>query len=45
MTAFQFQAEITEKMRSILFDWIVDVHFKFKLQTQTLFITIQIIDR
>ncbi|CAD8138894.1 unnamed protein product [Paramecium pentaurelia] len=45
MNAFQFQTEITEKMRSILLDWIVDVHFKFKLDTETLFLTISIIDR
>jgi hypothetical protein len=32
-------------MRGILFDWIVDVHFKFKMFPQTLFIVIAIIDK
>ncbi|KAM3130161.1 hypothetical protein pb186bvf_017764 [Paramecium bursaria] len=45
MNAFQFQNEINEKMRSILLDWIVDVHNKLKLDNQTLFLTIGIIDR
>jgi len=32
-------------MRSILLDWMVDVHYKFKLSSETLFLTISIIDR
>jgi hypothetical protein len=32
-------------MRGILVDWLVDVHLKFKLFADTLFITINIIDR
>jgi hypothetical protein len=32
-------------MRSILLDWLVDVHHKFKLEPETLFLTISIIDR
>ncbi len=32
-------------MRAILIDWIVDVHLKFKLLPETLFITVSIIDR
>jgi hypothetical protein len=39
------QRDINEKMRSILIDWIVDVHLKFKLLTETLFLTTQLIDR
>jgi cyclin B len=39
------QPEINDKMRAILVDWIVDVHLKFKLLPETLFITISIIDR
>jgi hypothetical protein len=39
------QPDINEKMRSILVDWLVDVHLKFKLLPETLFITISIIDR
>ena len=32
-------------MRSILCDWLVDVHLKFKLLPETLFLTFNIIDR
>lgn len=39
------QTDINYKMRSILIDWLVSVHLKFKLQTETLFITVNIIDR
>ena len=40
-----FQKEITEKMRSILVDWLIDVHLKFKLIPETLFLAINILDR
>ena len=39
------QSEINEKMRSILVDWLIDVHFKFGLTDETLFMTVSIIDR
>ena len=39
------QEDITVKMRAILIDWLVDVHLKFKLQPETLFLTVNIIDR
>lgn len=39
------QEKISEKMRSILIDWLVEVHFKFKLTDETLFLTVNIIDR
>ena len=39
------QKDINEKMRKILLDWLIDVHAKFKLSTETLFLTINIIDR
>ena len=39
------QKEINEKMRSILVDWLIDVHFKFGFTDETLFMTISIIDR
>ena len=32
-------------MRAILVDWLVDVHLKFKLLSETLFLTVNIIDR
>ena len=39
------QEDINEKMRAILIDWLIEVHFKFKLLPETLFITVNIIDR
>lgn len=32
-------------MRGILVDWIIEVHLRFKLKAETLFLTINIIDR
>ena len=39
------QNEITEQMRSILIDWIIDVHGKFGFCDETLYMTVSIIDR
>lgn len=39
------QNDITEKMRSILLDWLVEVHLKFKLLPETFYLTVNIIDR
>lgn len=39
------QLDINPKMRSILVDWLVDVHIKFKLLPQTIFMTVNLIDR
>lgn len=39
------QSDVTESMRAILIDWLVDVHFKFKLLPETLFLTVNLIDR
>lgn len=41
----QYQPEINEKMRVILIDWLIDVHIKYKLHCETLFLTVNIIDR
>ncbi|CAM6004603.1 unnamed protein product [Sphagnum balticum] len=32
-------------MRTILMDWIVDIHFKFKMFPQTLFLVAAIVDK
>lgn len=40
-----FQTDLNEKMRAILIDWIIDVHLKFKLTPETLFLTVNLIDR
>lgn len=32
-------------MRAILIDWLVEVHLKFKLVPETLYLTVNLIDR
>lgn len=39
------QIEINERMRSILVDWLIEVHNKFELMPETLYLTIHIVDR
>ncbi|PSS36584.1 G2/mitotic-specific cyclin-1 like [Actinidia chinensis var. chinensis] len=39
------QFDINEKMRAILIDWLIEVHHKFELRDETLFLTVNIIDR
>ena len=39
------QPEINQRMRSILVDWLVDVHYKMKFFPETLYITVNIVDR
>ncbi|GER51921.1 cyclin [Striga asiatica] len=39
------QPEINEKMRAILVDWLVQVHSKFELSPETLYLTVNILDR
>eukprot|EP01001_Neometanema_parovale_P006806 NODE_3149_length_1270_cov_158.392328_g2990_i0.p1 GENE.NODE_3149_length_1270_cov_158.392328_g2990_i0~~NODE_3149_length_1270_cov_158.392328_g2990_i0.p1 ORF type:complete len:308 (+),score=47.75 NODE_3149_length_1270_cov_158.392328_g2990_i0:63-986(+) len=39
------QTDIDEKMRSILIDWMVDVHLKFKLLPETLPLAVVLVDR
>ncbi|XP_027343410.1 G2/mitotic-specific cyclin S13-7-like [Abrus precatorius] len=39
------QHNINEMMRSITVDWLVDVHMKFKFKPETLYLTVNIIDR
>ena len=39
------QTEINSKMRKILIDWLIDVHLKYRLLPETLFIAINLIDR
>lgn len=39
------QQDINAKMRAILIDWLVEVHMKYKLKTETLFLTVSLIDR
>ncbi|KAH6760011.1 Cyclin B2 [Perilla frutescens var. hirtella] len=39
------QFDINERMRSILIDWLIEVHHKFELRDETLFLTVNLIDR
>ncbi|KAL6220792.1 hypothetical protein ACLB2K_008547 [Fragaria x ananassa] len=39
------QFDINEKMRAILVDWLIEVHDKFELLDETLFLTVNLIDR
>ncbi|THG11663.1 hypothetical protein TEA_005910 [Camellia sinensis var. sinensis] len=38
------QPEINEKIRAILVDWLIEVHNKFELMPETLYLTINIVD-
>lgn len=38
------QKDINEKMRAILIDWLIDIHYNFNLKKETLFQTIWLID-
>lgn len=39
------QIEINERMRSILVDWLIEVHNKFELMPETLYLTVDIVDQ
>ncbi|KAM6541140.1 hypothetical protein CsatB_005587 [Cannabis sativa] len=39
------QPDINDKMRAILIDWLIEVHHKFELMEETLFLTVNLIDR
>lgn len=42
---FGFQPHVTIVMRSMLLDWLVEVHNHFNLQPETLYLTVNYIDR
>ncbi|XVF74113.1 hypothetical protein PTKIN_Ptkin13bG0034100 [Pterospermum kingtungense] len=39
------QYDINERMRGILIDWLIEVHYKFELMEETLYLTVNLIDR
>jgi cyclin B len=39
------QTDITSSMRATLIDWLVEVHFKFKMEQETLFLCVNLVDR
>lgn len=45
LSYMEHQPYITERMRSILIDWIIEVHLQFNLKTESLFLGVNMIDR
>lgn len=39
------QVDITGKMRMILIDWLIEVHLKYRLRSETLHLTVNLVDR
>ena len=39
------KTEVTEKMRAYLVDWLAELHYKFKMWPETLYVCIGIIDQ
>ena len=39
------QSDINHRMRAILIDWLIDVHLKYRLLPQTMYIAVNLIDR
>ena len=39
------QKDINHRMRAILIDWLIDVHIKYKMVPQTMYISVNLIDR
>ncbi|XP_078163362.1 cyclin-B2-1-like isoform X2 [Carex rostrata] len=39
------QPDINDRMRAILINWLIEVHCKFELMDETLYLTVNIIDR
>ena len=44
-TFMERQTDVNCKIRAILIDWLVEVHLKFKLMVETLYLTVNLIDR
>lgn len=41
---FDLQAELSEHMRGVLLNWLVEVHQKYKLMGETYFLMVRLID-
>lgn len=39
------QTKIDETIRSTLIDWLIQIHYNFKLLPESLFLTVNLIDR
>lgn len=44
-TYMDHQGDINPRMRSILVNWLIEVHEKFRLRSSTLYLTVSIVDR
>lgn len=44
-TYMESQAHVNARMRGILVDWLVDVHKKYKLRPETLYLAVSLMDR
>lgn len=40
-----YQQDLTWRMRTILVDWLIDVHWQLSLHPETLFLTVDLVDR
>ena len=45
LTITQIPTEVKDTSRAFLVEWIIDVHRKFRLHPETLYVTVSIIDR
>jgi hypothetical protein len=45
LSRVQVPTEVKDTSRAFLVEWIIDVHRKFRLQSETLYVTVRIIDR
>lgn len=45
LTRVQVPTEVKDTSRAFLIEWIIDVHRKFRLKPETLYVTVYIIDR
>lgn len=41
----RFMKEATPRIRTILVDWLIEVHLKFRMDEATLYLTVQLVDR
>ena len=39
------QPELNERMRTILVDWLIEVHHKFRMVPETIYLAVNIVDR
>lgn len=45
LSLVQVPTEVKDTSRAFLVEWIIDVHRKFRLQSETLYVTVRCIDR